>query len=74
MREQASAGKLLQAEVDFSVAVAGFGQILRGGKYTGDWNYDDVIEMAQKNKGDDPYGYRTEFVQLVRKAKTAKGM
>lgn len=74
VREQASADNLSQAEVNFSVAVAGFAQILRGGKYTGDWNYDDVIEMAQKNKGDDLYGYRTEFVQLVRKAKTAKGM
>jgi Ca-activated chloride channel family protein len=73
-REQANNDRALQAEINFSVAVAGFGQLLRGGKYTGDWNYDDVIAMAQNNKGDDQYGYRTEFVQLVRKAKTAKGM
>jgi Ca-activated chloride channel family protein len=73
-RGQTEAEKKLQAEIDFSVSVAGFGQILRGGKFTSGWTYDDVIEMAQKNKGDDLYGYRTEFVQLVRKAKTAKSM
>jgi len=72
--EQTTTEKKLQAEVNFSVAVAGFGQILRGGKYIDNWNYDDVIETAQKNKGDDLYGYRTEFVQLVRKAKTAKAL
>lgn len=74
IRGQTEAEKKLQAEIEFSVSVAGFGQILRGGKYTSGWTYDDVIEMAQKNKGDDLYGYRTEFVQLVRKAKTAKSM
>jgi Ca-activated chloride channel family protein len=73
-QEATDSEKALQAEINFSVAVAGFGQILRGGKHTGDWNYDDVIEMAQSNKGDDEYGYRTEFVQLARKAKTAQGM
>ncbi len=71
-RELTSDEKKLQAEIGFSVSVAGFGQLLRGGKYTGSWTYDEVIDMAQKNKGDDLYGYRTEFVQLVRKAKTAK--
>ncbi len=73
-REQTNDEKKLRAEINFSVSVAGFAQILRGGKYTGNWNYDDVIEMAQNNKGDDPYGYRTEFIQLVRKAKTAKAL
>ncbi len=61
-------------ETRFATAVAGFAQLLRGGKYTGDWDYDDALSMAQANKGDDPYGYRTEFVQLVRRAKTAKSL
>ncbi len=65
------AGKLLQ-EVNFSVAVAGFAQLLKGGTYTGNWQYDDAITMAQANKGEDEYGYRTEFIQLIRKAKMAK--
>lgn len=61
-----------QQEVNFSIAVAGFAQLLRGSNYTGDFNYDKVIELAQANKGKDEYGYRTEFIQLVRKAKIAK--
>jgi len=65
---------LLQREVNFSTSVAGFAELLRGGQYTPEWTYDDVIELAQANKGDDPYGYRTEFIQMVRKAKIAKGM
>jgi Ca-activated chloride channel family protein len=58
-------------EVNFSIAVAGFTQLLRGSNYAGTFNYDKVIELAQANKGADEYGYRTEFVQLVRKAKIA---
>lgn len=73
-RELTAAEKKLIDEVHFSIAVAGFAQILRGGKYTGEWDYDKVIELAQKTKGDDAYGYRTEFIQLVRKAKIAKSM
>lgn len=61
-----------QQEANFSVAVAGFAQLLRGSNYSGDFNYDKVIELAQANKGKDEYGYRTEFIQLVRKAKIAK--
>ncbi len=61
-----------QQEVNFSVAVAGFAQLLKGSNYAGNFNYDNVIELAQANKGKDEYGYRTEFVQLVRKAKIAQ--
>lgn len=61
-----------QQEVNFSLAVAGFAQLLRGSNYAGDFTYDKVIELAQANKGKDEFGYRTEFVQLVRKAKIAQ--
>ncbi len=64
----------LRRELDFATSVAGFAQLLKGGRYTGDFGYDDVIVLAQANKGDDPYGYRTEFVQLARMAKTAAAM
>lgn len=63
-----------QQEVNFSIAVAGFAQLLKGSNYAGDFTYDNVIELAQANKGKDEFGYRTEFVQLVRKAKIAKEM
>ena len=54
----------------FSSAVAAFGQILKGGDYVGDFSYDDVISLAQQGRGADPYGYRAEFINMVRLAKT----
>jgi len=57
-------------DVRFGVAVAAFGQLLRGGRYTGDYGYGDVIALAQDARGDDPFGYRNEFVGLVRLAQS----
>jgi Ca-activated chloride channel family protein len=64
----------VKRDVQFSTAVAGFAQLLRGGKHTGKLRYDDVIEDAEGALGDDGNGRRAEFVQLVKKARTAKGM
>lgn len=61
-------------DVRFSVAVASFGQMLKGGKNTGKLTYDDVINMAQAAKGADEFGYRAEFINLVRLAKTAPAL
>jgi len=69
-----STGTAIQRDVEFSTAVAGFAQLLRGGQFTGPLTYDDVIKSALASRGEDPYGYRNEFVQLVRKAQTARGM
>ena len=54
----------------FAAAVAGFGQLLRGGRYTGGYGYDDVIALAQGARGEDPFGYRAEFIDLVRLARS----
>ena len=56
----------------FAAAVAGFGQLLRGGQYTGTYSYDDVTMLAQSARGDDPYNYRGEFLSLVQMAQTAE--
>ncbi len=61
-------------ETRFATAVAAFGQLLRGGTYLGNFSYDDVIKLAQNAKGEDPFGYRAEFINLVRLAKTAQAM
>ncbi len=58
----------------FAAAVAGFAELLRGGKYTGTLRYDDVLRIADAARGRDPFGYRAEFVRLVRAAKTARAM
>ena len=54
----------------FATAVAAFGQILRGEVNIQDFTLDDVIALAQQGKGEDEFGYRSEFIQLVRLAKT----
>lgn len=58
----------------FAAAVAGFGQLLRGGKYTGAFTYDDVIALANGAKGKDEFGLRSEFINLVRLAKNVPAM
>ncbi len=62
------------ADARFAAAVAAFGQILTGGRYTGDYDYDDVILLAQGARGDDPYGYRSEFINLARLAQSAAAL
>ncbi len=74
-REQAA--KSIDAapqEARFSASVAAFGQLLRGGRYTGTFSYDDVIALAQDAKGKDVFGYRAEFVNLARFAKSAAAL
>ena len=58
-------------ETRFAAAVAAFAQLLRGGRHMGDFGYDDVVSLANGAKGADPFGYRAEFVNLVRLAKSA---
>lgn len=53
----------------FSVAVAGFGMLLRDSKFKGNLTYDAIIELAKAAKGQDVEGYRSEFIRLVETAK-----
>lgn len=62
------------SDMRFASAVAAFGQLLRNDPHTGDLTYDDIIELAEPARGRDQFGYRTEFLNLVRLAKTAKAM
>jgi Ca-activated chloride channel family protein len=69
-------GKITKApeEARFASSVAAFGMLLKGDSYIKDFAYDDVIELARSAKGDDLFGYRSEFINLVRLAKTAGAM
>ena len=49
----------------FAAAVAGFGQILRGGAYTGRFGYAETEALARGARGADARGYAGEFLQLV---------
>ena len=61
------------APASFASAIAGFGQLLRGGTYLGEWSYGDAIALATATKGDDPYGSRAEAIQLMRLAQSLSG-
>lgn len=61
---------LSPAEARFATSVAAFGQLLRGESYVKDFTYDDVLSIANAAKGEDAFGYRAEFLSLVRLAKT----
>ncbi|MEC4727016.1 VWA domain-containing protein [Shewanella sp. D64] len=52
----------------FAVAVAGLGQLINKNHYIGHLNYAKVSEIAQSAMGEDPFGYRHEFVQLTKTA------
>lgn len=61
------------ADRRFSVAVAAFGQKLRGTDATADFGFDKIMEIATASRGTDPYGYRSEFLSLVRLASALDG-
>ncbi|RZJ37681.1 MAG: DUF3520 domain-containing protein, partial [Brevundimonas sp.] len=53
----------------WALAVAAFGQRLRGDPWMpADYGWAQILEQAQGARGDDPYGERAEFVQLIRAA------
>lgn len=52
-------------DVKFSVAVPAFGQKLKGEAYVADFSWSAVRSLAEEGLGDDPFGYRAEFLRLV---------
>ena len=58
---------LAEASPDFrfAAAVAGWGMLLRDSEHKGLATFQMVTELAQAAKGDDPFGYRAEFLRLV---------
>jgi Ca-activated chloride channel family protein len=56
----------------FATAVAGYGSLLRGDPFIDrSFTWDSVIGLASAARGEDTFGYRSEFIQLARLAKTA---
>ena len=52
----------------FAAAVASFGMLLRESPHKGTTTLGSVLELAEEGRGDDVQGYRSEFLDLVRKA------
>ncbi len=57
-------------EFRFAAAVAAFGQQLRGGKQTGEMGYAEIARLAAEARGADSFGYRGEFLRLVKLAQS----
>jgi len=52
----------------FAASVAAFGMLLRGSEHDGDATYRMVREIASESRGEDPRGFRAEFLELVTRA------
>ncbi|UVE16274.1 VWA domain-containing protein [Pseudomonas sp. LS44] len=52
-------------DLRFAAAVAAFAQQLKGGQYTGAFDFAETIALARTAKGDDRFGLRAEFIQLA---------
>ncbi len=63
----------LTANLGFASSVAEAGMLLRGSKQAGSGSYESAIARARKFRGDDPDGYRSEFIKLVELASGLKG-
>ena len=59
----------LSENFNFSSAVAGFAMLLRDSKFKGQVDYKMIEELAENNLGDDKYGYRDEFISILKRAK-----
>lgn len=66
------AGDLARASDDlrFAAAVAAFAQQLDGARYTGGFDLGDTLALARSARGEDPFGLRGEFLQLVELARS----
>ncbi|MGF6111950.1 vWA domain-containing protein [Pseudomonas frederiksbergensis] len=59
-------------DLRFAAAVAAFSQQLKDGRYTGDFSLKDTEALARGARGDDRFGLRAEFVQLVELAQSLR--
>jgi len=64
----------LPPDMRFAAAVAGTAQLMRHDPYIKDFGYARALQIAEAAKGDDRYGYRREFVTMLREAEKADGL
>ncbi|TWW02027.1 von Willebrand factor type A domain-containing protein [Chitinophaga pinensis] len=58
----------------FASAVALMGMLLRKSGYKGSGSCDMVMDIARRSLGDDPGGYRREFITLLKDLKKSKNL
>ncbi len=60
-------------DFQFAAAVASFGMLLRDSQHKGLATYDAVLEIAESARGPDVHGYRTELLEMARRAQSLTG-
>ncbi|MEM6468434.1 MAG: von Willebrand factor type A domain-containing protein [Planctomycetota bacterium] len=68
-------GKTIEAvdrDFKFAVAVAGFGMLLRNSEHLGQTTFDLIEKLAEQGADGDVSGYRSEFLEMIRKAKATR--
>ncbi len=61
------------ARLRFAAAVAAFGLLLRESEHRGQASWPMVLDLAQEARGNDPEGYRAEFLELAKRAAELAG-
>lgn len=75
VQDEISSSDSLTDNFKFSSAVAGFALLLRDSKFKGTVNFEMIEELAETSKGEDKYGYRDEFILLVKRTeKLSEGL
>lgn len=60
-------------DLQFAASVAAFGMLLRDSQHRGTSNFDLVRQLAEKGRGKDSEGYRSEFLRLIEVARGLSG-
>jgi Ca-activated chloride channel family protein len=55
----------VSARLGFAASVAEFGMLLRDSEHKGAASWRQAGDLARRHRGDDPEGYRAEFVRLI---------
>jgi Ca-activated chloride channel family protein len=63
-------GERGSSDLQFASAVAAFAMVLRNSEHKGQASYDLVLRLAREAQGEDPEGYRTEFISMVERARS----
>jgi len=61
------------ARLRWSAAVAAYADLLRGGTHSGNFGWGEVRSLASGAIGEDRWGYRAEFLDLVDRARAVTG-
>jgi Ca-activated chloride channel family protein len=62
--------EMAKTSIDFrwAAAVAGFGMLLRDAKDRGNISWASIVQLAEGAKGSDAEGYRTQMIEMVKRA------